>query len=581
MKFDTIIANAHLIDGTGAPGQICDIGIRNGRVIEVGRLSNCTADQHIDATGLIAAPGHVTQHSHYDAALFWDPYCSNSGEHGVTTLLNANCGFGYAPVHPRDRERTMAMMETTEQIPVPHQKSAVPWTWETFPEFVETLRDLRKGVNVMTYLPVNPLLVYVMGGADEAKARRPSPAEFAEMHRIINEAMDAGAIGISMSVMGVAGNTHVDSDGTAMPTDLLHHDDVVEIARALVDRGEGVIQMLSQIVSFGDRSISERVAEIAKGSGVRIIHNAIITSDHLPDLPAQDVAWIEGMRERGLDIVGAVLLNPGWVENGILDLDTAVGNLPAVREIIALKTLEKQRALLEDPAFVERFSEQYFNMGDASGVAGLDALLVIDVGGAVDLDTYMGRTLGSIADELGLNVVGALVDLSLRSDLRIQFKSSPWASTQIEQVRTLLSSVGITAGLSDGGAHTKAFNNGSYATQLLIWLARETRAYTLEELHRELSFNVARTLRIPDRGAILPGFWADILLYDLDELYFDSERYEIVADMPGGDWRRRPRSGGYRRILVNGVTTHENGKSTGATPGHLLSSARTRLPIAA
>jgi N-acyl-D-aspartate/D-glutamate deacylase len=149
----------------------------------------------------------VTQHSHYDVALFWDPYCSNSGENGVTTVVNANCGFGVAPVRPRDIERTMQMLETTEQIPVAHQRSALPWDWESFPEYLARVERLRKGVNVLTYLPLNPLLVYVMG-IDAAKTRRPTAAEMAEMHRLINEAMDAGAIGISMSAMGIEADAH-------------------------------------------------------------------------------------------------------------------------------------------------------------------------------------------------------------------------------------------------------------------------------------------------------------------------------------------------------------------------------------
>mgnify|MGYP001022704925 CR=1 FL=1 len=166
---------------------------------------------------MIVAPGHVTQHAHYDAQVFWDPYCSNSGENGVTTILNANCGFSIAPVRPKDRERTMLMLSTTEQVPVEQQRT-LAWDWETFPQFLERLRRLPKGVNVMSFLPLNPLLVYVMG-IDAAKSRRPTAAEIAEMRALIHEAMDHGAAGISMSVMGFEGNSHLDFDGSPMPTD--------------------------------------------------------------------------------------------------------------------------------------------------------------------------------------------------------------------------------------------------------------------------------------------------------------------------------------------------------------------------
>ena len=195
MTFDTIIRGGRIVDGTGSAAYHADIGIRDGRIAAIGALSGAAADQTIDACGRIVAPGHINQHSHYDVALFWDPYCSNAGENGVTTVVNANCGFGIAPVRPADRLRTMQMLETTEQIPVAHQQSALPWDWESFPEFLQRLEGLPKGVNVLSYLPLNPLLIYVMG-IEAAKSRRPTAAEMAEIHRLINTAMDAGALGI-------------------------------------------------------------------------------------------------------------------------------------------------------------------------------------------------------------------------------------------------------------------------------------------------------------------------------------------------------------------------------------------------
>ncbi|MEO6717981.1 MAG: amidohydrolase family protein, partial [Novosphingobium sp.] len=312
-KFDTIISGGRVVDGTGSPAFYADIGVRSGRVAAVGELSHDEALQRIDANGKIVAPGHVNQHSHYDVALFWDPWCSNAGENGVTTLVNANCGFGIAPIRVADRERAMMMLETTEQIPVAHQRAALPWDWETFPDYLARVEGLRKGVNVLTYLPLNMLLIWVMG-VDAAKSRRPTPAEVAEMHRLINEAMDAGALGISMSCMGAEGNSHLDCDGTPMPTDVLDHDVVVEICSALAQRGEGVIQLLSHLIIYGDRSLTERVLEMAKGTGVTVIHNAFMTSDIMPEKVEEDLAWLEQMRAKGYDVVGNVLANRGWIE---------------------------------------------------------------------------------------------------------------------------------------------------------------------------------------------------------------------------------------------------------------------------
>ena len=359
--FDTVIGHGFVVDGTGASGRYADVGIRAGRIAEIGNLCDRAAHRRIDAGGRIVAPGHVTQHSHYDAALFWDPYCQGSARNGVTTVVNSNCGFGFAPVRPADIERTMLMMSTTEQIPVEHQRDGMPWDWESFPEWLVHMENLPKGVNVGTYLPLNPLLVYVMG-VDAAKTRVPTDDEMVTLHRLINEAMDAGAIGISMSAMGRTGNSHVDFDGTSMPTDSMDHDGLVEICRAVVERGEGIIQVLSRIAIFGDRVITERIGELAKGSGVRVVHNVFLTSDLMPHMPAEDIAWLDEQRVLGRDITAGALVNRGWVEMRVHELDTVAGQLAGVRRIVATGDGDGLRDLLGDTEFLSEFGQSVIDL---------------------------------------------------------------------------------------------------------------------------------------------------------------------------------------------------------------------------
>ena len=567
--YDTIIRGGLVVDGTGAAPFYADVGIQGGRVAAVGRLPAGAGREEFDAHGMVVAPGHVTQHAHYDAMIFWNPYLPNSGENGVTTVANANCGFGFAPVRPADRERTMAMMETTEQIPVVHQRAALPWDWESFPEYLERVRALPKGVNILSYLPVNPLMIYVMG-IDAAKSRRPTEAELQEIHRLINEAMDAGAMGISMSVMGVEGNSHVDFDGTPMPTDIMDPQVAVDIARAVAGRGEGVIQMLAQIAHYGDRSITERVARMAKGSGARVVHNIFLTSDQAPQMVAEDLAWLDGLRADGLDVNAQTLCYLGWQEGGVRDLDVATGQLPAVREIVACESDAEILALISDPAFQGRFQAQYSQQGPSNGAAGFESQIVIEVGPAADLQSCRGKTLGAIAEELGQHVIKVLLDLAVASKLELQIKSTPFGATDPSQAVRLMGHSAVSIGVSDGGAHTKAHALGFYGTDFLTWLVRQEKRVSLEEMHYQLALKCAQALQIRDRGAILPGFWADILIYDLDKLFVDRERMEIANDMPNGDWRRTVRAGGYSRILVNGVTTHVEGEPTGATPGQFV-----------
>lgn len=567
--YDTIIRNGFVVDGTGAPAYRRDVGIAGGRVAAIGNLSSAEAGEVIDAGGRIVAPGHITQHAHYDAALFWSPHCMDSGEHGVTTVTNANCGFSIAPVRPKDRERTMLMLSTTEQVPVEQQRIALPWSWETFPEFLDHIRAMPKGVNVLSYMPLNPLMIYVMG-VDAAKSRRPTKEEIAEMHRLINEAMDAGAIGLSMSVMGADGNSHVDYDGTPMPTDIMHDDDVVEVCRVLAERGEGVIQMLAKIFSWGNPALSEKVARMAKGSGVRVVHNVFLALDGMDDMITEDLAWLDGLRAEGLDITAATLLHAGWVEAGISDLDTAAGQLWGVRKLVACQSEDETRALLSDPEFVKTFDEDYRGNGPANGAGGLEGQIVIEMGSDPAVQSYVGRTLGTIAEEEGRQTVDVLCDLALRSDLKLQLKSLPYSAVDAKLGARLLSHPGVSGGVSDGGAHTKAFSSGCYATDIIIRTVREQKVMTLEQMHYQLAFKIAQTLHINDRGALLPGFWADVIIYDLDALYIDRSRHKIVHDLPGGDWRRLVDAGGYHRVLVNGVTTFIEGQSTQAVPGHLI-----------
>lgn len=581
-SFDTIIKGGRIVDGTGCAAYYADIGIRDGRIVVVGDLAHAKGNEIIDARGKTVAPGHVNQHSHYDVALFWDPYCSNAGENGVTTVVNANCGFGIAPVRAADRERTMRMLETTEQIPVSHQKAALPWDWESFPDFLARLRQLPKGVNVATYVPLNPLLVYVMG-VDAAKTRRPTAAEMSEMHRLINEAMDAGAIGISMSAMGAEGNSHLDCDGSPMPTDVVEHDVILDICRALTERGEGIIQLLTQLVTYGDRSLTERLLQQAKGSGVRVIHNAFMTSDLMPDMVDRDLAWLDAERAKGHDVIVNVLVNRGWIEAGMRQLDVSCGQLTAIRKIAACKSDEEVLRLIADPEYQRAFAHEYATKGPTNGANGLEGQIVIALGDDPSLAPYLNRTLGAIAQEQGRNVVETMLDLALRSKLALQLRSPQISSTDPRQAARLFAHVATVVGGSDGGAHTKSFGMGHVPTDLLLWLVKDHALMSLEEAHFHLSLKVARALQIMDRGALLPGFWADVLIYDLDELYFDTQRYEIVHDMPQGDWRRKGRAGGYDIIMVNGVVTHRRDRPTGATPGQpvRVSSDRRRSRAAA
>jgi N-acyl-D-amino-acid deacylase len=351
---------------------------------------------------------------------------------------------------------------------------------------------------------------------------------------------------------------------------VLDHQTVLDICRALVERGEGVIQLLSHLVIYGDRSLTERLCELAKGSGVTVIHNAFMTSDLMPGMVEKDLAWLDAQRAQGLDVTGNVVVSRGWIEAGMRQLDVSCGMLNSVRRIAACRSDGEVLNLVSDPEYVRSFVEEYAKKGPTNGANGLEGQIVINVGEKPELQRFLDRTLEDIAGETGMGAVEAMLDLAVRSELALQLRSPQISSLDPYQARRLFAHPHTVIGGSDGGAHTKSFGMGHAPTDMMLWLARDERLMSLEELHFHLGLKIAQALQVKDRGALLPGHWADILIYDLDELYFDTQRYEIVHDMPEGDWRRKGRAGGYAWILVNGVVTHERDRPSGATPGQLV-----------
>ena len=221
-QYDTVIKNGTIIDGTGLPRFRGDIAIHGGRIAKIGKIDDTEGAEVIDATGLIVAPGFVDLHTHYDAQVHWDPYCTISGWHGVTSVAIGNCGFGFAPATPDKRERLLQMMTRTEQIPYESmvEGMGLDWEWETLPEWMDHLEKLPKGVNLLNYVPLNPLLVHVLGLEGAKSGREPTADEMGELKRLINEAMDAGMMGWSCQRLG-AHSIQADFDGTPMPTDMV------------------------------------------------------------------------------------------------------------------------------------------------------------------------------------------------------------------------------------------------------------------------------------------------------------------------------------------------------------------------
>lgn len=575
-QYETVIRGGTVVDGTRLPRVRADVGINDGRIAHIGRIPAGAGDRELQAHGLVVAPGFVDLHTHYDAQIHWDPYCTVSGWHGVTSVVLGNCGFGFAPVKPGFRERALLLMTRTEQIPLETMRVGMPWAWETFPEWLDNLERIPKGVNCVSYVPVSPLMIYVMG-IEAAKSRPATGAERSEMQRLLNQAMDAGACGFSIQRLG-PNSLQADYDGTPMPTDCMADEDILALAQVLHDRDEGFIQITqaeagnpvtaTQEAIERDLRFLERLAEV---SGRPILHNAIAVVDDYPDAHKKALDWIHDCNERGLRIYGQAGSGRIWFEYTFEDWNLYDFSPPWNKATQG--THEEKMQKLADPQIRAAMKEDYPNFMAVGTGGKLEAITVKTSGGFQSLDQYVGKTIGEIAEAQGKHVVDTILDIAVAGELKPLFKtgSAGPSLTNPEAVAHLVSDPYVIPGVSDGGAHTKFFSAGSYTTDLLIWLVRENKLMSLEEAHYHLSYLPAQAAGFLDRGYLRIGAPADIVVYDLDGLrVLPEDGFEVLHDYPAGEWRRVQKAEGYRWILVNGEVTFCDGEATGATPGKLL-----------
>jgi N-acyl-D-amino-acid deacylase len=557
--YDVVIKDGTIVDGLRMPRYVSDIGVSGGKIAKIGKISGREGVRTVDARGLIVAPGFVDLHTHYDAQLFWDPHCSISSWHGVTSVVIGNCGFGFAPVPPSERERSMLTMTRVEAIPLKCMQLGLPWDWVTYPEFLDSVAATPKGVNALPLLPAGPLMAWVMG-RDEAKSGRlPTHEEHAEMSRLLVEGVEAGGCGWSAQrLKPIPGmNPQRDFDGTPMITDLMHDETALVLAEALGVRGEGFIQMT--LITDDKRRDEQHMEELAIRSGQPVVFNNVIVNEKYPNSHRRQLAWLDRCRERGIRVYGQgfttdapqIFTFEDW--NQFDDSD-------AWREA-TLGSIEERRHKLHDPGRRQGLKDE----PPRALVNELGDLFVLKVYDPA-FKKYEDLKLSECAQMEGKHPVDFMLDLAVAEDLRTMFYAP--AICNDELMREVIEDPYVIPGVSDGGAHTKFTTGGRFPTETIVKWVKRLGVLSLEEVHWRLSALPAWCAGFRDRGAIQEGAGADIIVYDCEEL--DVLPMEVAEDLPGGEWRRVQRATGYRYILVNGEVTFEDGRPTGATPGLLL-----------
>ena len=520
---------------------------------------------------MIVAPGFIDLHTHYDAQIRWDPYCTISGWHGVTSVVLGNCGFGFAPVRPDFRDRSMLTMTRTEAIPYESMiEGMLPhWDWETIPQYLDSLEAAPLGVNCIQYMPTASLMTYVMG-LEAAKSRPATESERKEMQRILGEGMDAGLCGFSIQRLG-RNSTQADFDGAPMVTDTMRDDDILCLAEC------SQLAMRVHPDHSGDRRdqagprLRQRLAAV---SSRPVIHNAIAPTRRNPDPHRKSLDWLRKCWDQGLQVTDSAppcvpASSSAW-KIGTFDFSSRGANTAHDEKLVKMADPELREAMV-----AEEIRNKVVYRKLRPGVGGsLEDLVVQGVARKQDLQKYVGRSLADIGLDEGKHPGEVMLDLSLATDLKAEFLG-PDKGSNAEFMAELMDAPYTLPGVSDGGAHTKFFTGGAWPTDMLKWLVRDEGKVTLEEAHFRLSALPAHAAGFRDRGVLREGAAADVVVYDMEELDMEPRwTGEVAHDLPGGEWRRVQRARGYKEIIVNGQPTFTDGDCTGATPGRLLRHGR-------
>jgi len=567
-NYDIVIKGGVVIDGVQTPRYKADVAIAGGRIVQIGRVSASEGAKVVDASDKVVAPGVVDLHTHYDSQLFWDPWCTMSGWHGVTSVLIGNCGFGFAPCKPEDRDRLMLSLSRNEAVPLETMRAGMPWDWLSFPEFLDSVERTPKGVNVMSFVPLAPLYGYVVG-IDEAKERRVTDEELGRMCQLLVEGMQVGGCGLSAQIAGEIGNVQLDYDGTPMVTDMMTEPEVRAFSRALGSLGRGVAQMTGPL---------ETAAFMARESGRPIIWNALLADGALNQHGSARISHREALKrlaelneEEGARVFAQALTTNFASEFTFEDYNLADA-IPCWKEAL-LGTVEEKQVKLADPVRREAMKEVHAERGGLFGAGYVLEEIKVhwissDSPNAQELKTtYEGYTIGEIAAREGKHAIDAMLDVAVAGELGVGF-ATPMLMTPPHAMKEIATSPVALPGVSDGGAHTKFVTTARYPSELLGYWVREHEIMSLEEAHWRLSAYPAMAAGLKGRGFLAEGAPADVIVYDADTV--DSCPPERVWDYPAGEWRLIQKAVGYDCIIVNGQTTFVDGECTMATPGRLL-----------
>ena len=575
--YDLIVRNGTVVDGTGAAPVSADVAIKDGVIVAIGRIDG-TATKEIDATGKLVTPGFVDIHTHYDAQAVWDSHLAPSSLHGVTTVVMGNCGVGFAPCRPQDRNKLIELMEGVEDIPGAVMHEGLDWTWESFPEYLDALEKKPRDVDVCALLPHSAVRVNVMG--DRAVAFEPATSDdIAKMRAITKEAVEAGAFGVSTSRT----TSHKTLAGEYIPTLRVYEDELMGLAGGLKDAGSGFIEVVSDWITDASPDTIKAAPDPVEAFGIlkRVAQASgrpmVYTLAQRNSMPEMYIKLLEMNRvayeKEGVNIRPVFAPRAIGVLLGLQASQTPFSGCPTFKTLNALPLDEKvaklrdpkirAQILAEDPVkestfpLIHRMSYDYmFHFVDKNYQPGKDQSVTA-------IAAREGRTAPEVAYDL-------LTDNGGKGFIYMPITA--YSDYSLSASEKLLGEKMAIMGLGDGGAHVGFIVDAGFPTWLLTHWGRNEKKFAVSELVRRLTSDTAGAAGLGDRGRVQVGLKGDLNIIDWEALDFEAPY--MVNDLPAGGKRLMQGASGYDYTIVSGVITHQNGKPTGALPGRLVRGQR-------
>jgi N-acyl-D-aspartate/D-glutamate deacylase len=566
MALDLVIRNGTVVDGSGMGRYRADVGVKGGRIVEIGRI-RAAAERTIDAEGMVVAPGFIDGHTHMDAQVAWDPIGSCSCWHGVTSVVMGNCGFALAPCKPSDREWFARCLTAVEDIPTEAMLTGIEWNWETFPEYLANVERLPKALNYGMYIGHSALRMYAMG--KRALEEHATEDDLRIMADAVTEAIKCGALGFSTS----RASTHITPDGSPVASRIAAWEEIDRLVGAMAALDAGIFQ-IGPDISGGEaqRVFLERLRKVALDSGRPIMFGTLATRQGVAPNPWDyQMRWMDETVAQGGRVYGQATtrsINAIFSLRSYLPFDALPGwqrirGLPLAEQKHRLADPEVRRQLVAEEALMKPKGAELQGGGAATtdprkpDYENLFPMFDVD---------WDDPSVAELSRRHNKHPVEVILDLALENDNRVFVQ--PLVNESPADVLGLLKHPRSLATFSDSGAHVCQEMGSSLQTHLLSYWVRKREEFTLEEAVRMLTFDNASAWELPDRGLIRTGYAADIVVFD--EQRIKPRLPTVEEDLPGGARRLVQKADGIAATIVNGAVAFENGETTGDFAGRVL-----------